>query len=319
MHDSKYFQPDSRWPAFGYDNLSDFLERLAPGFLFKEQVAEDVIKEWETIQYLIAHAYYKYQFIDVALDKAILSMEMAFKIRYREITGTDWPSKKPLAQLILDLHERNLFDTSLEQLERFRWFRNHRAHLDRHSFMGSMGINMIERVANTINEIYDDVDLRLLRRKLESAYSSYMYEKKGVIRICFDKALVLLHELTCFLIDNKQSRPVYHFIFTPVYDLQPYQIESENGYDVPESHFLAVTGLQLEDNVMIGSEIGSNTVVEFHFISDQQILTRHEAWVDELNQLQKSGHPNLVFNPLVSRLKSNIQSDFVLREATELK
>lgn len=307
-----FYKKDPTWKVFEVDNRQEFVDRIVPDIIFKEQVSEHIIKEWNTIHHLIALSYYKYQLMDVALDKALMSMEMASKIRFKEIHPGGWKGK--FGPLLNKLHDMNMFDASKEQLNHIRKLRNHSVHPDRHSFMGPGSLSMIRAIIRLINELHDDLELRLERRALQHSLEHFWKSiPLGVWTYKTGNHQSTLSQLTCFLIDNKEPKPVYYFLVTPTFDLSQYINSSEGGIDVPDSWILAMSNVQFRKKSIRGYELLSEQVGQISITQDKVRLKRYANWEQLLSRATEK-HPNLLFNPLLSKVRNDILNDFVLKD-----
>ncbi|HQS04892.1 MAG TPA: hypothetical protein PLT16_04570, partial [Daejeonella sp.] len=81
-------EQDSRWLSFEGipNNFNDFSKKTVPEIYLKPEVHEDIKMSFRVIKRLMEFSFYEYEFFDVAADNAILVLEMAFKIRYQELT-----------------------------------------------------------------------------------------------------------------------------------------------------------------------------------------------------------------------------------------
>ena len=212
----KYLKPHT---VFGEQTFDEYCLKI-PEFFFKKEVPEDVIKNFEIVEKLLALSFYEYKFIDEAYAKAIHTFEMAMNIRHKELLSNT--RNKTFKPLISKLTKLKHFDTDSQTLEQIEYMRNYYSHPERHSFGGIVVWNRIEFISRLINEMYEDVKLRLEREALTKKFIRELQNAK------LDKFLVMeiqeqptiIYKLQLLLINNKQTPHTYLFACTPLFDLE---------------------------------------------------------------------------------------------------
>lgn len=156
-----YDYPDTTCSAFGIKTQEEYLERYVFKGKFHAQVHEDVIKSYETVEYLMAHAYYHYKMYDEALKKLLGIFEMAVRIRSKELgieseytDSNGWKQGKKLHKLTKALSELGYPDNIFAQIEHLREMRNMFSHPKRHSFGGGMFAQSIVPIVNILNQLF---------------------------------------------------------------------------------------------------------------------------------------------------------------------
>lgn len=149
---------------FGINSQEEFVKKFVIPAQFYSQVPDDVKAAYETATYLMAHAWYHWPLYDEALKKLTLLLEMALKIKAKQL---NIPSKivnkkgreisKSLSKLISEIcaieKEKNLHDL----LNKVREVRNMFAHPERNSFMGGIAsADIIKKISETINQLFLD-------------------------------------------------------------------------------------------------------------------------------------------------------------------
>jgi len=97
----EFHEPDSRWAGFGCSSYEHYLDRYLIRGKFHNKVPNAVTDAYITIEYLMAHAYYFYPMYDEALSKLLRTMEMAVKLRCKEI-GIDIVVKRSVLILLIE-------------------------------------------------------------------------------------------------------------------------------------------------------------------------------------------------------------------------
>jgi len=205
----KYLKPH---PLRKHLTFEEFCLEI-PKFYFKKEVPDDVVKNFEVVESLLAHSYFEYKFIDEAWSKSLLTLEMAMKFRYRDFF--ELKGRINFDNLITRLSKLNLFETEMETLKWLKSTRNHFSHPDRHSFGGIVYWNRIEFAVRLINEMYEDVNLRLERwemaKKIFNQLQVNQLEKS--LLMSSDKKETILYNLRLLFINNKISSPEFLFAY----------------------------------------------------------------------------------------------------------
>jgi hypothetical protein len=284
----KYLKPDSTWSAWKINNHTQFIQDMVPELALREEVHEDIIKEFEIIKYLLIYSYYKYQFFDVALNKAVQIMEMAFKIRYKEMVGKEWPKNKNLETLIKELDALSLFESHITHISRMRSLRNDLLHPDRHSFAGSVYSGHISSVAQIINELYDDVALRQKRKALVNDLQNFItINLSDEIEIVQNNKRRNIHKLQILLIDNKNGDLIYYIVVVPAFSLDQYRESVSTSKLVPQVLLLELTNILFDNGVIVGYDMNSKTETVIKKIEDADEIVKYKEWKTEQESLNK--------------------------------
>lgn len=155
-------------PRWGHTEETFTYEAFRAGtygdFFLKPEVPEDVRGQWAVIKSLVELSYYQYEFIDLAVHKAFISLEMAIRIRHREVTGTTKMENYTMNPLIKWFFKRGYFETDHEgYIDRMVWIRNHFSHPKMHSFGGPLTSHNLFSPLHLINDLYEDIGLRKKR------------------------------------------------------------------------------------------------------------------------------------------------------------
>ncbi|MFZ6012112.1 MAG: hypothetical protein ACOYXT_17355 [Bacteroidota bacterium] len=211
------------WTAL-YDDISlkDFIDRVVPKIQFKSEVHEDIKKAFATVQNLLIQSYYDYQFLDVAYAKALHYLEMALKLRARDVDSTldkDKSDERTLSPLVQWFASRNYFEVQNPAfIKRISQARNHFSHPKRHGFAGTAGLHWIDTVVDLINDLYENVELRLERfetqKRLQKEISQVINPTASFTTPGFSELIYLAH---VFFVDNKMTPNLVYVAFYPVF------------------------------------------------------------------------------------------------------
>jgi hypothetical protein len=284
----KYITPDDRWDVINeIKSHHEFIETMVPLIRLNEKAPQDVKDIFEEVNYLHVFGYYKFQFFDVAYQRALNAMELAFKLKYEEIAG-QLRGKKSLHELIEFLASNNLFDTHVTQIHKIRKLRNYQTHQERYGYSGNTFVMRIHHVTQVINELYEDINLRLQRKALTDQFFSFnggqeYFEGVELIR---NTKVSLLYHLQILMIDNKEPLPVYHLMAIPVFRFSVYTKDG-NGGPAPRMFRLALVNVSVNNNEIYGFEVLSKSPTIIRKISTQQRIGKYNTWKMEFDIFNK--------------------------------
>jgi len=160
----KWYQPDKRWEIWGIKTKEEYVDKFVVPGKFHDKVPRDVVEAFETVTYLMAHAYFYYSIYDEAMSKALLIMEMSIKLKAKElgITLKLPPNKKEVSydKKLSVIIEEVCFNEHLKFLKsdflRAKKMRNTRMHPKKHTIMGAMGFTNGNSMLfiNVINKLF---------------------------------------------------------------------------------------------------------------------------------------------------------------------
>jgi len=216
MKDIEYHISDSRWELWSAKTIEEHIEKNVIKGKFHDHVPKDIKSAYQTIEYIMAHAFYHYPMYDVAVKELTALMEMAVKIRanqksisltYKDKKGSEKPcSLNNLIDQVLKGKETEA-EILKEELHKVRNLRNSLIHRDSNSFAGASFQNTIWPTINRINELFYERDIRT-----EDFFSLYdkMKQFKNkclVLETQKQKYLILLAQLN----DSLSNKNLYVF------------------------------------------------------------------------------------------------------------
>lgn len=221
----KHLLRDKRWEIFYGDISFDlFVSDKIPHVDFKALVPKDVKEAFKIVDKLLHHSYYEYLFVDIAVGRALQIFEMSLHLRYKELNdGKEWNlAEKPLKNLMGWFHKRHFFERNDYQfLEAIRTSRNHFTHPKGHNFGGSMFFPWINTIADLINGLYDDVELRKQRWKATSEFQSKLsvfLEKGGKFK--YMDRVFFIYGLGPVKVDNRVNPVTCYFTLLPIFGVE---------------------------------------------------------------------------------------------------
>lgn len=176
-----WYEPVNIWDIYGINSREEFVSRYVVEGKFHKNVPEDIAKSFVTVSYLLAHSYYHLPMFDEAFSKALLIMEMAIKLKAKQlnIPIKQSPNKKGLTldkklwTIIDEICKKDELIFLKPDFDRARHIRNNKMHPDRHSFAGTMSFadSNVRLFVNIINLLFLDrnklVELHEINEQLE--------------------------------------------------------------------------------------------------------------------------------------------------------
>lgn len=251
-----------------------------PQHFFRKEVPDDVLKSFEVVTSLLAHSYYNYLYIDEAYSKALRVFEMAMKMRLIElgINASKW-TFAPLAKKLLEL---NMFDSNYAVLEYVKEARNHFSHPKHHSFAGMIYWNRISIVPTLINELYEDLNLRIERHSLKQKFAELIKDSRleHDIVLEYGDEVHLLYSMQLLFVNNKVVPHTYQLFVIPLFDLT--QIDTD--IIVPRAFELVTHTPNISNGYLEAQEFGSNLKIVISPITTKsQYMSRYSEWKDKYN------------------------------------
>lgn len=274
-------EQDSRWLSFEGipNNFNDFSKRTVPEIYLKPEVHEDIKMSFRVIKRLMEFSFYEYEFFDVAADNAILVLEMAFKIRYQELTGKIW-EKKPLHQLI-DWHTKNetleIYDNSF--LETVRTIRNFVAHPNHYGFGGLSMLQWVLHPMDLINDMYEDIELRRIRinktRELNNELKTI--SKVGCTISLPNGEKFIVHDIDLLFYNNKTQANEISVLWQPIFEIPEHWLNDDGLIYGSDFKPLTFSTLEKIENKLIGKTIDGN-IIKIEPINNNQNLKRFKEF-----------------------------------------
>lgn len=280
----EFHQPDSRWVSFGYPTYESYLETFLIRGNFHSRVPEPVVKSFETVEYMMAHAYYHYPMYDQALNSTLLVVELAIKLKCKELsipianknkTGKAIPV--PLEQLVKKIHSTELSKELELDLVAFKELRNAMMHPERHSYMGGMSMAYIVRSVNLLNALFAPLSFYDLRNSLLATHKKDILRFQGKVMEMYwgDEKYIVQHiEITDLIVSNGATKVCVFVQNVP--DWSEYT-DTDQGFFPGCSFYLEeitlteteVTGINITDGLPLRIFVSTN---EDYISKTQQYL-----------------------------------------------
>jgi len=170
MLNRPYNDPDERWDAYS-SSFDQFQKKYVVKPRFHSQVPDSIVKEFEMVEYLMAHSYYYYPMYDEVFGKMLRIMEISVKERLKQLGIIDDPvnSRRALQRLINDLAKAEPEKGLGGQLDIMREIRNYMAHPTAGTLLGTLTHLRIFEIYNLINNIFlDEMEFMEAKKLLKS-------------------------------------------------------------------------------------------------------------------------------------------------------
>lgn len=281
---------DEIWSIFYGTSCSieEFNERIVPELYLKPQVHTDVIESFRVIKKLILHSYFEYKFYDIATTQSLLTLEMALKLRYKEINSQEWSNKKRLNDLMDWFEEEIYFEVyNNEYLKRIRQIRNWVAHPSQHFSSGPHTKHIIENVLDLINGLYEDPELRKDRMKLTRMINEKLLEFKNGIRCTINNVTYFAFNAWLAFVNNKKTPFEVYFYFTPTFKFPEGYLEAGNTWIHPQVIDFTGCSIEYSDSSILMKNSENSTLL----ISEIQNPDEKKEFDNWREKFQRYCHP----------------------------
>lgn len=255
---------DSTWSGhedLEYEDLREIADEITS---LRDEVPDAVKGRLESAGDLIAHSYFEYDFLDAALDQALLTFEMALERRLKAV-GREFGDKVPLAGLIELGDEEHLFERDKSSIHALRRIRNSTAaHPSMDSRAGPLGITLTKDVVYHINQMHADRDLRkkrkARRKNLQEVLDDIVGEGavlSGIATPREENSKLLVHEVKVLLIDNWEAPVEYVIGACPIFD----PLQNEQG------------SVRIPSPISLRAQDWEESEGKIHFVTDGHEIT----------------------------------------------
>jgi hypothetical protein len=290
----KFYKPDSLWEVYNINSKEEFCKKINLSPKFHKDVPEDIVNEFKTVQYLIVLSYHHAGFLDEAVTKALVAIEIAIKLKAKELQiPLEYQTKKnskPRSKLLFKLIEEVLTKINLlflkPDFDRARNIRNSRVHKGSHTFMGVVGypIHNIRLFINLINQIFQEenqVKIINNKNKLISEFSEKYKEKPMVLE--FNKTRILINNILSFKYIKFKDTELLMLLIEPVLT-NTYKLLTEN----PSRKPLLIT---IKDFIVTGETVQgidqNEKMVSVHLTSENDNMEVHKLFLKEKSRLSE--------------------------------
>lgn len=260
-----FYKPDPLWEIFGIYSKEDFYQKIPIKPKFHNNVPKDIIEEFKTIEYLMVLSYHHVVFLDEAVTKSLVAIEIAFKLKAKELkiplvvkNKNGKSSDKKLFQLTEEVLNKIGLSLLQPEFNRTRSMRNSKVHKERHTFMGVIGnpINNIILIINLINylflEILEIKNTLKEENKFKSQLSNFQH-KPMVLEL--ERKRILIESIPIFKYIKFKDTKLVVLVIEPIIN-NAHKIITENPSRKPllltlkdfTINHIFIKGLDLKEN-----------------------------------------------------------------------
>lgn len=288
-----YYIPDERWNIlYQISSREAFEMRFVVKGKFHKLVPDDIIKDFEIAERLMAYSYYCYPMYDEALKKLLGMTEMAVKLRCKQLEiGLEYKDRngkvkqRILSQLIDLLLTKDKNKPLKEELTKARRVRNIFAHPDRHSFFGGMIYHSITQVINTINFIFlEDKLCKETRSYFEELRKSSLSFEHGNFIFENNENRYLAYGGKCLEAHRIDNQWIGLWVIYPVITNIRAQVE-EHKY--APLFYLALKNVEITDNNIVGIDLDSNSTIKLYSTEESTNLETLSTFRRQLKECKR--------------------------------
>lgn len=178
--DKTYLAIDDRWEIFGTNSIDEHIHKNVVKGVFDDTIPKEIIGDFKTIEYLQVYAYYHWPMMDEALSKGLRLLEMAIKLKAKELeiplrTSGEKPKDKNFSLLIREVCADEPLIQLRETIHHLRNIRNRTTHRESHYYLGGTGDIIkrnLMRLVNLINDLFldpEELKVKLISEEAERA------------------------------------------------------------------------------------------------------------------------------------------------------
>ena len=286
MEINTLYTVDSRWEYY-VKSKEEFIENYVLIARFHKEVPEDIVDAFETVTHLLAYSYYHWPMLDEATSKGLLIVEMALKLKAKQLDMdldvTDKRGRtqqKRLVDLINEIFSLPHLSFLKPDFERARKLRNSKMHPDQHSYMGAIGRPKSNAMlfANIINHLFlPQASLEQLlktRKQFEIGMSNF---KTGLFVIERDDKKHLFDTIHFHRYCTAGENELLALLFNPVLKNVSACL-SQHDFPVPLMVFLRE--FVIKDLTIEGVDIENRPVKIYPTEKEQNILAQESYYED---------------------------------------
>lgn len=288
-----YYTPDPIWSSFQIENQEDYIKKYVIKGNFHTGVHEDVIKSFETVEYLMAHAYYHWQLYDQVLVKLLSIFEMAVKLKSEELNNppeyqdrTGKTQTKTLVKLIDELKQFGYPSELIRDLHWLRKLRNMEAHPDRYSFAGAMKKKAVIPGLNIINRLF----INPIALTLQNEHNTELLKSKNIFSNdvfihSYKEKNVLVHDLEFLANVDLKTGDCEYWKANPVLT-DTYESFSGMKFSSPFIFFLK--NVQIVNGNLIATDFHTNETITLNKTTSEVNLKMYQTHAEALEKLEQT-------------------------------
>ena len=192
-------------------SLEEFRKSVLKEIHLNPGIPEELCEEASSINDLLIHSFYKSHFIDKAYTETIFLLEKVLRMRSEELKN-GLTMKDSLAKFFKWFFDNSYFETTeITELDHLRDTRNKKVHYPK-IFKGNLNFLInIYSIFDLMNDVYEDVPLRIKRRALTQEVNTQLNPLcgKGFI-VELNGQAYFGHSVSALFYNNKLSPEILH-------------------------------------------------------------------------------------------------------------
>lgn len=254
----RWYEADHTWAAIGVKDREEYVQCYVFEGCFHAKVPKDVVEAYQTAEHLMALAWYHYPMYDEALKKLLGILEMAVKLKCKQVgIDLEFVNKRgkteehKLATLIDNVCAQEKEKDLRDQLHLAREMRNYFAHPVRHSFSGGFIQLPFIPLINVLNLLF--LDIRIVsagKNRLKQLKKQYSTFQKGLFGLGWNGENILITQAEPLYVFQKKG---LWYVFWYFFPLQPNFEES-----VTPPILLVLSYPDQQGTTFLGREIKTN-------------------------------------------------------------
>ena len=290
----KFYKPDSLWEIYNINSKEEFYKKISLTPKFHNDVPEDIVNEFKTVEYLIVLSYHHAGFLDEAVTKALVAIEIAIKLKANQfhipLENKTNQNSKPRNKKLFKLIEEVLAKADLlflkPDFDRARSIRNSSVHKGSHTFMGVVGypINNIRLFINLINQIFQKEDeVKIINSKNKFISESLECYQEKLMVLEFDKTKILINNILSFKYIKFKNTELLMLLMEPVLT-DTYNILTENPSRIPL--LLTLKNFIISKKNIIGFDENKEEVL-INFTNKEENIRVYKLFLKERNRVSE--------------------------------
>ena len=273
-------KPETLWQGlYQIQTLDDFVKAYPP-FQCHPFVPDFIRKQLEVVHRLLLFSYFEYRFLDVSLARVLQVAEMALKIRYKELEKRDPPKRIGFKPLVEWADRRGLWKRKgigsiycvISETSRFT--------PKQRDLVASSFSDTIYSVGDYINALYDDVNIRFERHRIECELRKsldWFLRDGAVIALNGVQHLVYRAQVIYCVIHGDVHE--IHVGFNPTFDSR----EQDGGFNIADPIFCIFRTYTIRDSRIDFMNAQGEFAILRKLLSEKEHI-EYRAFIEEYNK-----------------------------------
>lgn len=213
---------DTAWELLGINSEEKYIERFIVKGKFHDDVPEEIKIGFQTVEHLMAHAFYHIELYNEAFNKCMRLFEVSLKFKCQQIGVSITNSnsrEKSLNNLIHELCRKPNYNSLKNQYNWFRQLRNMEMHPSGGGYLGAFfnHTSKFKLFVNIINHLFlEENKLSNLLRIQETVHNSINSFNKKFYTVLINDKKYLIKNIINHKIINCKNETALVIIVSPV-------------------------------------------------------------------------------------------------------